>query len=306
MKRTSLLGSVLLAGSAMAWAHVMNHDPQAGPSWFALDPGTWVLLTLAALLYFQGRRLLRQRTRAPDTPQARRSLWLFCSGWLALAVALGPPLDPLGGYLFSAHMVQHELLMLVAAPLLVLSRPGGVLLWGLPAGGRRLFGAMRRQGGLRSAWGWLSSPHGAWLVNALVLWGWHLPALFDASVLHEGVHALQHASFFGSALLFWWALLYGSGQRNPGGVIYLFTTAVHSSLLGALLTFSPTVWYAPYLDTTAVFGLSPLDDQRIGGLIMWIPAGLVFLAAGLALTARLLRDENPMAAERDIGGERHD
>jgi cytochrome c oxidase assembly factor CtaG len=306
MNRSQALGGASLLAAPTAWAHVVDADRHGSPAWFALDPWSWLLLIASALLYLNGRRVLRGRARAADGQSARRGAQLFCCGWLALAIALGPPLDPLGGYLFSAHMLQHELMMLVAAPLLVLSRPGGVLLWGLPDAGRRLFGGMRRIGWLHSGWAWLSSAHGAWLLHAAILWGWHLPALFDASVLNDGVHAAQHASFFGSALLFWWALLHGSGVRNAGAVIYVFTTAVHSSLLGALLTFSPSVWYAPYLQTTALFGLSPLDDQQLGGLIMWVPSGLVFLAAGLVLTARFLRDDSDDALTEHSGGNSDD
>nr|WP_298114748.1 cytochrome c oxidase assembly protein [uncultured Pseudomonas sp.] len=302
MKRLHVLGGAALAASPMAWAHVVDGGSHGEPVWFALDPWSWLLLIASALLYLNGRRVLRRRARSAKGAAAQRGALLFCCGWLMLAVALGPPLDPLGGYLFSVHMLQHELLMLVAAPMLVLSRPGGILLWGLPAAARLAFNRMQRQSWLRSGWAWLSSAHGAWLLHAAILWGWHLPALFDASVLNDGVHAAQHASFFGSALLFWWALLHGSGRRNAGGVIHVFTTAVHSSLLGALLTFSPALWYAPYLHTTAAFGLSPLDDQQLGGLIMWVPSGLVFLAAGLVLTARFLRDDTGSAlAERDGG-----
>ena len=273
-----------------AWGHAPAAQTPGEINLFAFDPWSWSLLIASALLYVRGLRRLRQRSGKIGRS---RDLLLFCAGWLSLAMALGPPLDPLGGYLFSAHMLQHEILILISAPLLVLSRPGGLLLWGLPASGREGFKRLRRQRWLRATWDGLTSAQGAWLLHAAVLWGWHLPALFDASVRNDAVHALQHSSFFLSALLFWWALLQ---RRQAGAVLYLFTTAVHSSLLGALLSFSPTVWYSPYLETTRFFGLDPVDDQRLGGLIMWIPAGLVFLAAGLLLTARCLR-EPPLAEE---------
>jgi putative membrane protein len=109
------------------------------------------------------------------------------------------------------------------------------------------------------------------------------------------VHAAQHASFFLSALLFWWSLLYARGRAGYGlGVLYIFTTAVHTSILGALLTFAPSVWYPAYAPGTRAWGLSPLEDQQIGGLIMWVPAGVVYLAAGLALFAAWLRESAAM------------
>jgi cytochrome c oxidase assembly factor CtaG len=124
------------------------------------------------------------------------------------------------------------------------------------------------------------------------LWSWHVPFLFQATLESEFVHALQHASFLCSALLFWWAVIHGR-QRALGfglAVLYLFTTALHSGLLGALLTFAKTVWYPAYLDQTKAWGLTPLEDQQIGGLIMWVPAALVYIAAALALFAGWLRE----------------
>ena len=109
-----------------------------------------------------------------------------------------------------------------------------------------------------------------------MLWTWHVPVLFQATLDSEFVHALQHASFLFSALLFWWAILHGRVRAVGFGVavLYMFTTALHSGLLGALLTLAGTVWYPIYDSTTASWGLTPLQDQQLGGLIMWIPAGL--------------------------------
>jgi len=102
-------------------------------------------------------------------------------------------------------------------------------------------------------------------------------------------------SFFLSALLFWWALFYTHGRLAYGAaVFYVFTTALHTSILGALLTFAPHVWYPAYSSTTQAWGLTPLQDQQIGGLVMWVPAGLVYLAAGLALFAAWLKESDAM------------
>jgi putative membrane protein len=265
----------------------------AGPAWAhggdgagvlaAVDPVTAGLLAATALLYAAGDARAGARARAP-----RRLFWW---GWAVLAVALLPPLDALGEELFAAHMVQHELLLLVAAPLLVLSRPAGTLLWALPAAWRPAVAAAVQRGPgpvLRV----LAQPGPAWALHAIVLWGWHVPALFDAALRNEALHVLQHASFLASALLFWWSLAGATGRarRLGTGVIYVFTTAVHSSVLGALLTFASTAWYAPYLDTTARWGLSPGQDQQLGGLIMWVPGGGVLLLAGLWLVHQWLQE----------------
>ena len=120
---------------------------------------------------------------------------------------------------------------------------------------------------------------------------WHAPTLFQATLNNDLIHSLQHLSFLLSALLFWWALLRGREARTGYGmaVLYVFTTGVHSSVLGALLTFSPRVWYPVYAESTGGWGLNALADQQIGGLIMWVPAGLIFLGAGLALFANWIR-----------------
>jgi cytochrome c oxidase assembly factor CtaG len=108
------------------------------------------------------------------------------------------------------------------------------------------------------------------------------------------VHALQHTSFLGTALLFWGSLLNGHmGTRSYGkGILYVFTTAIHTSILGALLTFAATPWYPIYQRTTVFWGLSPLEDQQLGGLIMWVPAGLVYIVVGLWLFAAWIRDSD--------------
>jgi cytochrome c oxidase assembly factor CtaG len=198
----------------------------------------------------------------------------------------------LGTVLFTAHMIQHELLMLVAAPLLVLGRPLPLFLRALPLPWRRQLGTLSKS--LRSSWRVLPHLLIAWALHAVALWVWHIPRLFQATLTSELAHACQHLSFFGTALYFWWALLHGHQKLQDYGVAVLavFTTALHSSLLGALLTLAPTPWYAVYAHTAA-WGLTPLEDQQLGGLIMWIPAGAIYLLAALTLSVELLH-----AAER--------
>lgn len=213
-----------------------------------------------------------------------------------LVIALVSPLHPLGEALFSAHMVQHELLMVIAAPLLVLGHPLVAFLWALPFEWRRVIGKWAKAQPVANTWHHLTNPLTAWLAHAVVLWGWHIPALFQATLTSDLVHTAQHLSFLVSALLFWWALFRGT-HRYGLGVLYVFTTAVHTSILGALLTFSPRLWYPTYATRTAPWGLSPLEDQQIGGLIMWVPAGLVYTIVGLALFALWLRDSGTRAFE---------
>ena len=206
----------------------------------------------------------------------------FAGGWLGLAVALVSPLHPWGYVLFAAHMAQHEIIMLAAAPLLVLGKPAVALVRGLPAGWVRPAAPIARLPGRVEAAG----PAVAFAVHAAVLWVWHAPPLFRAALTSGVVHAVQHLTFALAAAVFWWSLVRGS----PGAaVLSLFGTALHTGILGALLTFSRTVWYPEYLATTAPWGLTPLEDQQVGGLVMWVPACSVYIVAGLVLFAGWLR-----------------
>jgi cytochrome c oxidase assembly factor CtaG len=219
----------------------------------------------------------------------------FWSGWSTLVVALVSPLHPLGEELFSAHMVQHEILMLISAPLFVLSRPLVTFLWAVPIEWRRAFGRWSKIEPVSNSWRFLTDPLSAWWIHAIAIWAWHAPPLFESTLKSDLAHTAQHLSFFLSALLFWWSLLYARGRKAYGlGVLYLFTTAVHTSILGALLTFSPHIWYSGYRTTTQIWGLTPLQDQQLGGLIMWVPASLIYVGAGLALFAAWMKESDAL------------
>ena len=260
---------------------------------WSFEPLVVIGLLLTAGLFAVG--FWRKRSTRISEPM------FFALGWLALVVALVSPMHAWGRVLFSAHMTQHEVLMLVAAPLLVLSRPLVVFLWAFPVNWSRRIGNIGKLAWFSRSWRFLTIPLVAWLLHAIALWVWHVPVLFDAVLHKEWVHTLQHVSFLGSALLFWWALIHGpQGAMGYGAaVLYLFTTSIHSGALGALLTVAGTVWYPSYIGLTSSWGLTPLEDQQLGGLIMWIPAGLVYLIAGLALFVGWLREAELRAAKRE-------
>ena len=259
------------------------------------DPGISVPLLLSAALYAIGSR------RHTGLTSIQRSC--FWAGWLSLVIALVSPLHPLGELLFSAHMVQHEILMLISAPLLVVAQPLVTFLWALPFEWRRRLGGWAKTGLVRRSWLWVTAPLTAWWIHAIAIWVWHAPPLFDATLKSDLVHTAQHLSFFLSALLFWWAVLYAHGRRAYGsGVLYIFTTGAHTGILGALLTFASHPWYSPYAKTTSGWGLTPLQDQQIGGLIMWVPASVVYLAAGLYLFAAWMRESDVLLARQPLGG----
>lgn len=290
--------------SATALAHE-NEPPEPHDLWTAWswEPGVIVGLALSAWLYFRGSYLMRRRIDSPDG----RHKWetaSFVVGWVALFIALISPVHALGSALFSAHMLQHEILMVIAAPLLVLSRPLMPFLWALPLGWRRRLGTIGKKSWLYSSWHWLVSPLAAWLLHAAVLWLWHAPPLFQATLKNDLIHTAQHLSFFISALVFYEALGFGQTGRERrmgygAAVIYVFATAVHTSVLGALLTFSNMVWYPAYRETTAAWGVTPLEDQQLGGLIMWVPAGVIYIIAGLALLAAWLREAEHSMRRRE-------
>ena len=267
---------------------------------WSFEPLVTAALALSAGLFVAGvRRLWRE---APKRKSIRTwEAMCFLLGWLALFVALVSPIHAWGRVLFSAHMTQHELLMLVAAPLLVLGRPLIAFLWALPLDWSRSLGNVAKIGWINRVWRTLTIPLVAWLVHAIALWTWHIPLLFDAVLHNELVHTAQHLSFLVSALLFWWALIHGPGGAMGYGaaVLYLFTTSVHSGILGALIALARSVWYPSYAGLTDSWGLTPLEDQQLGGLIMWIPAGLVYLIAALALFAGWLRESELRAMKRD-------
>jgi putative membrane protein len=278
------LAFALLPTAALAHpgeAHITPHGLWAA---WNLDPIVVVPMALSAVLYLRGVVRLRRAGASEYARGSWRVRW-FVAGWLALFAALISPIDPLGGELFSVHMLQHELLMVVGAPFLVLGRPFVPFLWGLPAGWARAGAGLFRSPAARSGWAWLTLPMVAWLLHGVALWIWHIPALFEATLTSDAVHFAQHASFLGTALLFCWALFeHHTGRRGHGlGVLYVFTTAVHSTVLGALLTFAPTVWYRSYLATAPAWGLTALEDQQLGGLIMWVPAGTGYMVVALVL-----------------------
>ena len=286
--------SLILLLAAVPWlaaAHAPDPMLPAAAAWnWNLAPWLVMLLLAAALGYGAGLwRLWANAGRGRGV--SLRQAGAFGLGWLALAAALLSPLDSLGGWLFSAHMVQHELLMVVAAPLLVVGRPLATWAWALSPRQRRSVGRWVHGRHWAALWAVLTDPLAAWAMHALALWAWHVPAAFEAALRHEGWHILQHSSFFGTALFFWWATLGRDprGRYGPGhSAAYLFTTMLHTAALGALLSLAPTPWYAPYIPATGALGFDPVEDQQLGGLVMWVPAGLAYVAATLAVVGRTL------------------
>jgi putative membrane protein len=250
---------------------------------WTFDP--WIVVPLLALglSFAVGHGLLWRRSAATARgPLGWRALAFFAS-WLSLTVALVSPVHWLGEHLFSFHMIEHEILMAISAPLLAVARPIGALLWSLPRKLRIAAGRTLKMPVIGLTWAWLSAGRNATVIHGAAIWVWHAPILFDAAVMNAAMHRLQHLSFLLTAILFWWSVFWRS---NAGlAAWHLFITMLHTSALGALMALAPRVLYRLQAATAAAWGLTPLEDQQLAGLIMWIPAGTIYAGAALALIA---------------------
>jgi cytochrome c oxidase assembly factor CtaG len=183
-------------------------------------------------------------------------------------------------------MIQHMLLVCVAAPLMAAGRPTFVLAWGVFGGvrpGRRSIAAAAFRV-VQERWLW--KPAVAWGLFAFILWTWHHPILYEAALHDPFLHDAQHLSFFLAAYIFWRPCLDVRSARAlcaPASIPYLFTASIHTAALGVFLTLSPRHWYAYYATRTEAWELTPLEDQQLAGLIMWIPGCLVFPAVAAIL-----------------------
>jgi len=307
-----LAAGVLCPSDALA--HGAPLDRAVGWHDWNWDPVILLNLMLMLWLYDRGRRKLQRRwmermTSNVDVETTRQRLitpWragAFAIGMLVLMLALVSPLDPLGEQLGWAHMVQHMLLMTVAAPLLMIAAPGLICLCGLSPAARRAVMQVRRAIGNRRRWFW--SPLVVWSLYAMMTWVWHIPKLYQAALRDPWIHDLQHLTFFISACLFWRVLLDPAARQTLSGglaVLYLFTTTLHATVLGVLMTLAPTAWYPAYERSTHWWGLTALEDQQIAGLIMWMPACLTYVVVAIALFAKALEERAGTLPPPLLGG----
>jgi len=285
MRALALAVLVLLGAASPALAH---GDGGRWGGW-TFDPPITLPLVLSLALFLVGWIRLKKRSGRGAGRLNRRAA-LFGMGWLVLAGAVVSPLHHAGVRSFAAHMLEHELLMLVAAPLLVLAEPLAILLWAFPAAARRAIGAASKAAPVRWLWRGATDPVVATLIQASALWLWHAPTLFDRALVSPAWHIAQHLSFLVSALFFWTAVLPGRARNAGVAVLCLFATSVVSGALGAMMAFAQSPWYAAYASLgMAPFGLSPLEDQQLAGMLMWVPGGLVHALAALAALGQLLR-----------------
>ncbi|MBZ7927238.1 cytochrome c oxidase assembly protein (plasmid) [Ensifer adhaerens] len=268
----------ILMTASPAIAH--GGEAHSGPQW-TFDP--WISLPLAIISLLYGLGLIKVWRRARRVGPIAQRILLFYAGVLSLAGALLSPLHWLGEHLFAFHMIEHEIVMVVSAPLMVIARPMGFLLWALPRRTRHLAGRAIHSPAMSKAWEWSTRTTNATILHGIAIWAWHVPTLFDAAFLSPHIHRLQHISFFATAILFWWALVWKSGHGVAGW--HLFVTMMHTNILGALMALAPRAVYFAQTNTTLSWGLTPLQDQQLAGMIMWVPAGTVYAAACLTMFA---------------------
>ena len=243
-----------------------------------LEPLVVISLFVAGWAYRKGRQSV------PESRRRVRERVFFMAGLATVGLALLSPIEALAGVLVSGHMLQHLILILVAAPLIVLGNPN-TMMRGLPRDVRKKTGEWRRRLGLTpSRFRWLRHPIAIFLASAGAIWFWHASVPYELAATNELAHGVEHISFLLTALLFWAAVLPGGQIRTMapgGGVLLIFAVAMQGVILSALLTFADQPWYPSYREAALAWGVDPLDDQRLAGLIMWIPSGLIYTAAAL-------------------------
>jgi putative membrane protein len=265
-----------------------HHVGELASRW-TFEPLAAAGLALMAFLYAAGLRNLWRSAGSGRGVKVWQAL-AFAAGWTTLALAVLSPVHALSGVLLSVHMAQHELLMLVAAPLVVLGVPLSVFLWAFGQEERVRIGRVVAAPAVRRAWTALTGPMVVFALHAAAIWVWHVPVLYEAALRSEAVHTLQHVAFFVTATLFWFSVVAGRYGRVGYGasVLYVFLTALHTSVLGALLTLAPSLVYPLYGTRDATWGVDPLEHQQLAGLVMWIPAGALLACVALALFAAWL------------------
>ncbi len=272
-------------------------------------PEVVVVLVAASAMYLLGMEPAAGPGQRRGVGYGRLALYL--TGIASLALALLSPLDTYADRMFSLHMTQHEVIYMVAAPLLLLANPFAVFMWSLPPGPRHALGRLLRPGNpLRLFLFQITRMPVCWTLAVVLLWSWHVPAAYNAALRSNLVHNLEHISFFVSALLLWWPVINPvprlHGQIHYGlRLLYLVPTLVQNTVLGAYITLSDSVLYSYYTQVPPLWGMDPVEDQQAGGLIMWVMGDMMYLLVFLVLVVIMLergeRQERERWARRATG-----
>ncbi len=269
---------------------------------WSAEPAVLVPIVLSTLWYLAGfARLARLHTTVP-LYRPKQAL-CFLAGELTLVLALLSPLDDLADQLFSAHMLQHMLLLMAAPPLLVWGRPAMAFLWAFGPAGRKRLGKAWQALGLTHGINGLMHPLLVWVLFCGVFIVWHFPDPYQWALHDETVHTVEHISFVATALMFWTIVIEPSGRRRldyGATLLFILTAAVLSSLPGAIITLAAMPLYPDYAAGTQRWGLSLVQDQQLAGLLMWIPGGMVYLVAAGAVILKWLEFDDSLRPGRIV------
>jgi putative membrane protein len=292
------IGSLLIAAPALGHGDEAPAPELPGVllAW-RFDPIPVIGVLLAAMAYLWAVR--RVTGRHPRNPPRPWRIAAFAGGLAAILVALCSPIEAYEGQLFSVHMVQHMLLELVAAPLLLLGAPATLALRAASPSVRRWLLRILHSRVVAV----LTFPLLTWVLFAAVNWGWHFSTLYDQALENPPLHYLQHATFIVAALLFWWPVVGADPGRwrlpHPVRLFYLFLAMPQNSFLGVALMSAPVVLYPHYLTNLREWGPSAISDQNLGGILMWVFGDVVFLIGMGAVVAAWVRLEDRRTARLD-------
>jgi putative membrane protein len=249
---------------------LLHTGARLSPTGFTVHPSTVIgILGLAALYEYAGRDSRPGASTPNDRQPTTGQRVMYHGALLVMFFSLNGWLHDLSdSYLFSAHMVQHLMLALVVPPLMIMGTPGPMLSPALDIPG------------VRPVARWLTRPTHCFAIFSIVVAGWHLPPLYNYALAHHPVHIGQHLMFLVVSVLMWWPVLSPLPElprlSYPGQMLYLFLLTIPMSIVAVYISYADTILYPMYASAPRVWGITPMNDQLIGGLIMWIPGGLFF------------------------------
>lgn len=295
-----VLAAALLAVPASVRAHGTSAPPPELPAvLFAWRFDPFVVIGIAVVAGGSVWAVRRVNRQHPGNRQPAYRSWLFLGGLVAIGIALLSPIETYEGALFSVHMVQHIMLEFVAAPLLLAGAPITLTLRAASPSVRRGLLAVLQSRLVHL----ISFPVVAWVLFAGVNWGWHFSVFYDQALESAPLHYFQHATFLGAALLFWWPVLGVDPSPwrlpHPVRVLYLFLAMPQNSFLGVALLSASTALYPHYVTNVRSWGLTPLADQQLGGMLMWVIGDLAFLAGMAVVVLAWMRHEERRTARLD-------
>lgn len=268
---------------------VLAHTSHTGPFTVAqtlrlwsFDPTIIFVVLLPALLYWGGLRAMGARGM-PPLPRWRPLMFYLGIGFVV--IALCSPLGSLDSDYFFIHMLQHQLLMMLAPPFILLGAPTTPVLLGLPAAVRRnVVRPLVRNRAVRAVYGVVTYPFVAWSLFSLSMWTWHfIPGAYDAATTHSAVHFLEHLTMTWGGLLFWWTIIDPKPMRArlsfPARIGFIVINEIQVIILGMSLTLRHGLLYAHYTERSRVLGFDALGDQQSGGASMWVMGSMMLAVA---------------------------